>query len=131
MLEEVVRDLVLQAAPIAVVGRHTASYLHQGSLVDEATFFVTSGADGMSQAAARLFQLQDRQQEGDAPVVLGLDLGGSEAQALRAAVELAGDKAMVINFALQRMGDGERPHSAVVAALALGQWGDASDAGIR
>ena len=121
--EEVVRDLLLRAAPRAVVGRHTASYLHQGSSVDEATFFVTSGADGMSQAAAPLFQLQERPQEGDVPVVLGLGLGGSEVRALRAAVELAGGRAMVINFALKRMGDGERPHSAVVVALAMKQWG--------
>ena len=33
--EEVVRDLVLQAAPTVVVGRYTAAYVHEGILVNE------------------------------------------------------------------------------------------------
>ena len=50
-----------QAAPTVVVGRHTATYIHQGLTVDEAAFFVTSGADGISQVAGRIFQIQERQ----------------------------------------------------------------------
>ncbi|MFM7990428.1 MAG: hypothetical protein ACKPKO_65035, partial [Candidatus Fonsibacter sp.] len=56
-------------------------------------------------------------------VVLGLDLGGSEAQALCTALEMTGKSLTMMVMAVQRLGNGETLHAASVIALGIRQWG--------
>ena len=50
----VIRDLISHAQPAAIVGRHTGRYLSQTHQFLEGAFFVTSGPDGILQAADRV-----------------------------------------------------------------------------
>jgi hypothetical protein len=88
-------------------------------------FFTTSGPDGISQAAGRIMHMAATEDEeyAEGVRVVGIDLGGAEAQGLRAALGHVGVKVHLLLFAVQRLGAGESPHAAAVAGLAIRQWG--------
>jgi hypothetical protein len=121
----IIKDLLEQIQPVVTVGRYTDRYLPQEHELLQGTMFVTSGMDGIAQAAGRLLANggDGVAHDSEESTVVGLDLGGSEAQALRAALHTAGTPALLILVALQRLGNGEGAHAAAAVALGLRQWG--------
>ncbi|MFM7981364.1 MAG: hypothetical protein ACKPKO_18815, partial [Candidatus Fonsibacter sp.] len=87
------------------------------------TEFVTSGADGITQAAAlthdRVAAIATEQED---LVVYGVDIGASEAQSLRAALGRAAAPVTMVLVALVRADAGDIPHAAIAMAAAAHQW---------
>ncbi|MFM7988253.1 MAG: hypothetical protein ACKPKO_53965, partial [Candidatus Fonsibacter sp.] len=57
MPEEVVRQLIVHARPIVAGGRHTDSYINVHTPTGREVLFMTSGPDGIGQAAAKVHEL--------------------------------------------------------------------------
>ena len=87
-------------------------------------FVTTSGREGVAQAPTSMMQATaGRGDDSEELIVLSLDVGGGEAQAMRCAMEAAGKEILVMRAALQRMGQGEIPGGAAIVAMATRQWG--------
>ena len=102
----IVRDLVQHSQPIVVVSRHSHTYLAVDGGLGARVPCVTSDLDGITQAARFVHRNTSANQDGEYPVVLAVDLGGSEAQSLISAIEQTGLQVMVVMVALRRVDRG-------------------------